>query len=174
MTRYHTREDSEYSCWVCQRIQKRVIDIPSSPSTYYCEACLFDCIRDGSLTIGSEEVTCESCSEPAGVFYCESCKDESAGTCEGCGYSSDSVYCNDCFWGDHSCYDNIECSECGSGYIDTRCNECRTIECPECGDEFFAGDMRCVTCSQLGGSVTVSDDGKEIHLDDDVVFNWGG
>lgn len=174
MVKYVTNEHGGYSCYVCIKSQPRVIEIPESPHTYYCEACLFTAIRDGVIELGvAKSVECDSCGSEDESWYCSTCYGNATSTCNSCGYSEE-VYCNDCFWEDHDCTVNISCNECGRYGIDFRCERCLTVNCTECGEEIVASEMVCTECSTKTPEVVVSDDGREFTLDDGVVINWGG
>lgn len=166
-------EPGEWFCARCSSLSGRVILLPNTPSTYYCEKCLMDAVIGGEISLvdATNPRSCDECGDQyEGSYVCYPCYENAAenSSDDGCGNCGSG-------WGDQMCTDCHECesfcSSCGENSGDLYCTDCSG--CKECGD---TDDLRCRSCRRpvavAAQPVVTTDDGRTFRSDDGIVIQW--
>lgn len=131
MSDIDTNESKDWMCYGCDQYRQRVMFIPNSQRDYYCEACLFDAIRDEDLYVSRENSS----------HTCDECGSDETLSCGDCAprqfdlhseYNCDHDYCHD------DCHNS--CEECGNDVDVALCDSCNREKLSE------AVSMECEGC----------------------------
>lgn len=175
MANVDTNEHGGWSCYICNTTQDRVMWIGGVGERYYCEACLFNAIRDGKIDIinGSDSSTCDRCKDTDVRCYSCARHDWDLHRSDEC----DHEYCHDecpsSTCSDWRCYNDAEYFLCSEHLQEARDEAIEELTCLVCGED--AGYHVCIehapervrrdTKPAPASTTAISDDGSTVTVD---------